>query len=479
MMRLRCSWFVLGMAFSLGLQVISAQTGTAPSEIASTDTQPAPAIATPARISAIPEQSVPLEIAPQTDGTITGMLVDTPAQPVELVVNETPEPAPQYPMKLTLTLENGDTLSTLLEQLGVASPEAHQVITAIREHHNLRKLSVGQDIHVELGASPDNTQQPIVNAMEIPLSVISSLQVTRQETDDFLVKKLNADIERKPVYAAGKINSSLYETAAQQGIPASIIARVINAYSYDVDFQREIRNGDRIGLLYEKLQTEKGDNAGSGNILYAKLHTGNRTHVIYRFVDGSGDADFYNEKGESVRKGLLRTPVNGARITSRFGMRRHPILGYSKMHKGVDFGAPTGTPIYAAGDGKVTFASRKGGYGNYLMIQHSGTYSTAYGHIHRFASGIRSGKKVKQGQVVAYVGSTGRSTGPHLHYEVLKNGAHVNPSGVKFKAGNVLAGKELAEFKRHVSRVNATVAALSKDETKVAMLDEKKLKVTQ
>ena len=210
----------------------------------------------------------------------------------------------------------------------------------------------------------------------------------------------------------------------------------------------------RMDVLFERLETKNGEVAGHGDILFADLDLGDRDLKIYRYVDKNGHADYYNEKGESIRKALLRTPVNGARISSGFGMRNHPILGYTRMHRGVDFAAPVGTPIYAAGDGTVGYAGRKGGYGNYMRIRHNGTYASAYAHISRFASGMSEGHKVKQGQIVAYVGQTGMATGPHLHYEILVNGEQVNPANVKFKTGGALQGKELAAFRNNVSRIS-------------------------
>lgn len=473
--RLRLGWFSLGVLVSLAVQGILPSLSPDATQQAAFELEETPAEEEAASIDAsmsavdkVDESltaniTTPIELNEESD-------VDTSA--TRNTAQDEKEIAAQYPMKLTLTVKNGDTLSTLLDQLGVSAEESQHVVEAVRKHYNLKKLAIGQDIHVDLDQAA-GSDQPIVTSMYIPLSVISSLRVTRTADQQFDVNKQNASIERKPVYASGEINSSLYETGIQQGIPATVIASVINAYSYDVDFQRDIHNGDKIGLLYEKLETDRGDDAGTGNILFARLNTGNHDYLIYRFVDSSGDADFYNSKGESVRKGLLRTPINGARITSRFGMRRHPILGYSKMHRGVDFGAPIGTPIYAAGDGTIAFAGRKGGYGNFLKIQHNGTYATGYGHIHRFASGIYAGKKVKQGQVVAYVGNSGLSTGPHLHYEVIANGAQVNPSNIKFKTGRILAGKELASFRKHITEIDATVATLDKTETKVALLQKK------
>ncbi len=206
-------------------------------------------------------------------------------------------------------------------------------------------------------------------------------------------------------------------------------------------------------VLFERFETKDGEVAGHGDVIFADLDLGDRDLRIYRYVDKNGNVDYYNEKGESVRKALPKTPINGAQITSGYGMRNHPILGYSKMHRGVDFGAPTGTPIYAAGDGVVEFVGQKGGYGNYLRIKHNNKYASAYAHISRFASGVAPGHRVKQGQIIAYVGSTGMATGPHLHYEILVNNEQVNPSNVKFKTGNVLGGKELVAFRKNMHHI--------------------------
>jgi murein DD-endopeptidase MepM/ murein hydrolase activator NlpD len=217
--------------------------------------------------------------------------------------------------------------------------------------------------------------------------------------------------------------------------------------------------------------------ASNGNFVFSELNLGGRVLKIFRYTDKNGNSDFYNEKGESIRKALMKTPINGARITSGYGMRNHPISGYTKMHRGIDFGAPIGTPIYAAGDGVVQAASVRNGYGNYLKIKHNSQYSSAYAHLSRYASGIAPGKHVKQGQIVAYVGMTGAATGPHLHYEILVNNVQVNPANVKFKTGTVLQGKELVAFRENMNKIEARLASISRGNT-VAMVDEEKRKIT-
>jgi murein DD-endopeptidase MepM/ murein hydrolase activator NlpD len=246
--------------------------------------------------------------------------------------------------------------------------------------------------------------------------------------------------------ARGVIETSLYQAAIDAGVPPSVLQDMIRAYSFDVDFQREIQQGDSFALLYEEFLDEDGNAVRYGAPTYAVLNVSGATLPIYRYTPASGFADYFNDKGESVRKALLRTPVDGARITSGFGMRDHPLLGYSRMHKGVDFGAVAGTPIMAAGDGVIDFIGRNNGYGNYIRIRHNGTYSTAYAHMQGFASGLGQGSHVRQGQVIGYVGTTGMSTGPHLHYEVLVNNEQINPLDVKLPSGEKLAGTELAAF---------------------------------
>lgn len=245
------------------------------------------------------------------------------------------------------------------------------------------------------------------------------------------------------IKAERTIHGSLYGTANAAGIPSKITAEIIKALSYDVDFQRDIKRGDKLTVLYEGTANYKGRVVKADKLHYVKIDLGKRDVEIYVTDNG-----FYYGNGESAKKSLLRTPVDGARITSGFGMRFHPILNYSKMHKGTDFGASTGTPIYAAGDGTIVEAGKKGAYGNYVKIKHNKTYSTAYAHASRFGKGIKPGVKVKQGQVIAYVGTTGRSTGPHLHYELLKNGEQVNPtSATNLNFAGKLGGKELKAFK--------------------------------
>ncbi len=404
-------------------------------------------------------------IATLAPSVITTAQSETPVQ-----IDEQPAAksvyTPVYPLALNMKVESGDTLSTILADAGVSSDEAQRVVKAVHGVYNVRHLDVGQSVAIKLDKGPGD--QPMVISLNLPVSATSTLYLTRQDKG-FSAKVVDSPIERKLARAGGRISNSFYETGISAGIPPALLEQIVSAYSYDVDFQRDIQRGDALDVLFEKLQTKEGANAGHGDIIFADLNLGDRDIKIYRFIDKSGHADYYNAKGENIRKALLRTPVNGARISSGFGWRLHPVLGYSRMHRGVDFAAPTGTPIYAAGDGTVEFAGRKGGYGNYLMIKHNKSYASAYGHISHFAAGIRSGQHVHQGQVIAYVGQTGIATGPHLHYEILVNGSQVNPSNVKFKTGDALQGKELVAFRTNVKKIEAQLASMPQHDGKLAM----------
>jgi murein DD-endopeptidase MepM/ murein hydrolase activator NlpD len=294
-------------------------------------------------------------------------------------------------------------------------------------------------------------------ALSFEPSVTQDVTLKRSDSGDFVAKTVDKPLTQKNTRVAGTIDSSLFETAQEAGLPVAVVSDVIKTFSYDVDFQREIHDGDSFEVYYERYESEDGAFAKAGHMLYAALTLGGKKIPMYYF-ERDGDGEYYGPSGESVRKSLLRTPIDGAKITSGFGMRLHPILGYTRMHKGVDFGAPVGTPIYAAGNGTIVDIGMRNGYGNYIRVKHNDTYSTAYAHISRFAAGMRKGDHVKQGEVIAYVGATGEATGPHLHYEVLINNQQVNPATVKVAGGDKLTGKDLADFKTQMNKINADMA---------------------
>ena len=359
-----------------------------------------------------------------------------------------------------LSVGKGDTIAGVLKEAGISNNDAFYAVKAIGEHFDLRRVRSGQKLDVHFKALRDGSMG--FDRLSMKLSPVKEIVVSKKSENKFTSEVLEKELERKVYGRMAKIETSLYGSAARADIPAQIIAEMIRIYSWNVDFQRDVRRGDKVEVLYEAFETDDGDFAKYGKILYANLNTGGREKPIYRFEMDNGRIDYFEPDGTSVRKTLMKTPVDGARISSGFGMRRHPILGYNKMHKGVDFAAPTGTPIYAAGDGVVEVAGRKGAYGNYMRIRHNSKLKTAYAHMSKFKKGMRAGKTVKQGDVIAYVGSTGRSTGPHLHYEVLVNGVQVNPRSVDLPTGEILTGQQLNRFKSFIRGIDSQYASLTK-----------------
>jgi len=369
---------------------------------------------------------------------------------------------PAVPVDQVVRVGRGETLIQLLTDAGITAGEAHAAILALSEVFQPRSLKAGQDVHISL--LPDGVDETgRLVSVSIQESVERDVNVSRGSDGSFVASAIDRPLVRSIEGRAGVIETSLYVAGEADGVPPPVMAEVIRAFSYDVDFQRDIQPGDGYEIVYEQYRDEEGLPAKEGGILFATLMLSGKPLVIYGFETGDGRHDYYNGKGESVRKALLRTPIDGARITSGFGVRRHPILGFSRMHKGIDFGARTGTPIYAAGDGVVQEAGRKGGYGNYVRIRHNGSYATAYAHMSRFAKGIRTGRRVDQGQVIGYVGSTGRSTGPHLHYEVMINGRQINPMSVKLPTGRKLDGKELERFQTERARIDGVRQGLYRE----------------
>lgn len=363
------------------------------------------------------------------------------------------------PHEATVIAKRGDTLLGVLHRGGINGPEAFEISTALEGKVSANAIQTGQSMEVVMERSAKNPELMVFKELKIPYPE-RLVRVTRLEDGRLDVNTQAKPLKKEIVRAGAAIYDSLMGSAEGIGIPAGVMQAIINAYSYDVDFQRDIQAGDKFEVVYESMRNEEGRHVRSGNVLYAQLVLSGVQHRIYYYTDSGGQPGFYTEDGKSVKRALLKTPINGARMTSGFGMRMHPVLGYSKMHRGVDFAAPVGTPIYAAGDGRVAEAGRKGTYGNYLRIRHNGEYSTAYAHLNRFASGLRAGSRVRQGQVVAYVGTTGRSTGPHLHFELIRGNTQINPSSVKSMSAGALSKREMVRFKRQQERLRQSVANL-------------------
>ncbi len=346
-------------------------------------------------------------------------------------------------------VQRGDTLFALLAEAGIERAEAHEAISALRDVFAPNDLMPGQEITFSLNADDSaGAEQPSLQLVGLTLqpSVERDVRLQRDVDGGFTVETLERPLSLQLARAASGIDSSLFAAGQDSNVPPAILNEAIRALSYDVDFQRDIHAGDDFEIVYQRYEDDQGNFARIGDLLFVRLTLGSREVALYRFDRPEGPPDYFTPEGESVRKALLRTPIDGARISSTFGMRKHPILGYSKMHKGIDFAAPQGTPVFAAGDGKIVRIGRNGSYGNFILIRHNNKYATAYAHVSRFARGLRAGSSVRQGQVIAYVGSTGRSTGPHLHYEVLVAGEQINPQSAVVPAGQQLAGRDLKAF---------------------------------
>ncbi|MBI5163229.1 MAG: peptidoglycan DD-metalloendopeptidase family protein [Magnetospirillum sp.] len=350
------------------------------------------------------------------------------------------------PVQRVLAVGGGDTMMDILLRAGVDATDANAAIDALLDVYNPRSLKAGQRVTVSFDASPHGFGRGEFRAFALDPDPIRSVAVTRGDRG-FAGKEAKRPVTKTLAHFTGTIKSSLFESAQTAGVPPQMIVGMIRALSYDVDFQRDIQSGDAFEVLFEGWADDTGRLVRQGEMLYAAVTLSGKPIALYRFENGTGVAEYFNDKGESIKKALLRTPVDGAKITSGFGMRNHPILGYSKMHKGIDFGVPTGTPINAAGDGMIEIAGFNGAYGNYVRVRHTNNYATAYAHMSRIAAGIHAGKRVGQGQIVGFVGSTGRSTGPHLHYEVMVGNTQVNPLSIKMPTGTKLAGRDLDRFK--------------------------------
>ena len=369
-----------------------------------------------------------------------------------------------------LEVGNGDTLANILMKAGVDRTEAHYAIKALTKYYNPRRIRRGQELTLTFESAPlfvdthtqANSDTFIGFALEPDYK--TEVRVSRRATGDFKAEQRTKKLDRKPVHAEGTIKNSLYVAGRDAGVPAVIIARLIRLLSWDVDFQRDIRKGDAFEIMYESVSDKHGKPVYNGAVTFAALTLSGKQITIYRHKLKDGTVDYFDADGKASRKALMRTPIDGARLSSTFGKRKHPILGYTLMHKGVDFAAPRGTPIYAAGNGTVVHAGRKGGYGNYIKLRHNGTYETAYAHLKGFALGVSSGKRVEQGQVIGYVGTTGRSTGPHLHYEVMMSNKQVNPLRVRMPSGKTLKGKDLARFKAFHQAQDRILASLKTTE---------------
>ena len=339
-------------------------------------------------------------------------------------------------------VSSGETFDKILNNYSIPNEEINQIKKKLNSDYDINNLKPNLEIKITI----DQSNNKKITSFLFPVSRTEKIQLTRNLDNNLFEKKIIiTNLNKKIVFKEGKITQSLYKTAIDLKVQPNVIIEFARIYGFQVDFQRDIRKNDNFQIMYEVFEDDDGKVFETGNIIFADLKLSGKNNALYYF-EKKGSEGHYDENGKSVEKALMKTPINGARLSSAFGMRKHPIDGFNKMHRGTDFAAPMGTPIMASGSGLITRARWCGGGGNCIKIKHNSTYETIYAHMKNFARGIKEGIRVKQGQIIGYVGSTGKSTGPHLHYEVVVNGKKVNSQKLKLPSGKTLKGKEREIF---------------------------------
>ena len=365
--------------------------------------------------------------------------------------------AKKEPGHREVVVAKGDTLSTLFEKVGLPASAVHEVLASDKQAKQFSQLKRGQKLEFEMTADGQ------LNNLHSQISDLETITLSKT-AKGYSFRRVTTLPTMRTAYAHGVISSSLSASGQRAGLPHTTTMEMAKVFGYDIDFAQDIRPGDQFEVIYEQ-KVINGKTVGSGNILSARFTNRGKTYTAVRYTNKAGISNYYTADGSSMRKAFIRTPVDFARISSRFSSgRKHPILNKIRAHKGVDYAAPRGTPIKAAGDGKVLLAGRRGGYGNTVVIQHGNTYRTLYGHMQGFAKGVKTGGSVKQGQVIGYIGTTGLSTGPHLHYEFQVNGVHVDPLGQKLPMADPIAKNERARFQQQsqplMARMNQEKATM-------------------
>ena len=347
---------------------------------------------------------------------------------------------PKY-LKVEHKIVNNDSINNILKNYGVPKKEINNILNSLLENKVANNIKVNDIVNLTI----DNSNMTI-SKLGITISKTKKIELIRDyERNIFKKKEIVTNLKKKIIFKEGRITQSLYRSASKQNIPANIIVEFARIYGFQIDFQRDIRKNDSFQIIYEVYEDENKKIFNTGKIIFADLNLRNQSNTLYYF-DKKGNEGHYDLNGKSAKKALMKTPINGARLSSPYGMRKHPIDGFNKMHRGTDFAAPEGTPIMASGDGVVIKASWCGGGGNCVKIKHNSSYSTVYAHMSKFSRLAKAGNRVKQGQIIGYVGSTGKSTGPHLHYEVIFNGKKINSQTLKLPSGKTLKGKSREQF---------------------------------
>ena len=351
-------------------------------------------------------------------------------------------------------VENNDTIEKVLKKYNIENSEINKIASQIVKK-KLSNIYAGTEIKIVTKQEKDTNK---IISLFYPIDAITSVEIKRNQ-EEFNIAKTVLKLQKKEVILSNTIKNNLYSSAVEAGIEPNIIVEFANIFGFEVDFQRDIRAGDKFEVYYEQYVDDDNVVRNTGRIIYASMFVNNKELSLYNFKYDSKEG-YYDVDGKSVIKTLMKTPINGARLSSSFGMRKHPILGYNKLHQGTDFAAATGTPIMASGSGIIVRAQKYKGYGNYVSIRHNSTYLTAYGHMSKFGRGIKSGVRINQGQIIGYVGSTGMSTGPHLHYEVIKNGKRINSQRLKLPTGKILTNEARNRFEVERIKIDVRLAAL-------------------
>ena len=363
------------------------------------------------------------------------------------------------PNKKIIKIVAGDSLQKILLKEKISKEEVNKIYQKTKGIIDLTKIRQGQTITIVFRTKQN---KPSISRITFQVDELSTAYIYySNKTDDYEVRLNQKNLEKVNFLAKGVIVNSLFASAQKIDVDAEVIVEFARIFGFEIDFQRDIRKNDEFQIFYERFEDDEGENFKNGNILFAYLKNSGREIKLYRYKDSKNNIGYFTPDGKSIEKALMKTPINGARLSSGFGFRKHPILGYNKLHQGTDFAARRGTPVMASGSGTIERASWFGAYGKYVRIRHNSTYKTAYAHLSKFGRNIKAGRKVRQGQIIGYVGSTGRSTGPHLHYEVLVNNKRTNSQRLKLPSGKKLSKNEMENFNLEKQRINQ-LAEISK-----------------
>ena len=361
-------------------------------------------------------------------------------------------------LNINYKIKGGDSIQKILQKLKIKNNEIQIIISQYKKYGNPNNLLKGNQMQIVIAKTPSGKENSIVK-FSVPITKSTTIQIIKNEENELISKKIITKLYKRKTLAENTIKDNLYTAAINSKVNAETIIEFARIFGFEIDFQRDIRKNDYFSIVYDKYFDENGEFVKSGSIHYAYMSVNGKQITLYKFGDDK-NYGYFDINGKSVEKALMKTPINGARLSSSFGLRKHPILGFNKMHKGTDFAAKSGTPIMASGSGTIVSAKWCGGGGNCIKIKHNSTYQTIYAHMKSFAKGMRAGKKVRQGEIIGYVGSTGMSTGPHLHYEVIINGKKVNSQTLKLPSGKVLKNDERRLFEIHRIKTDVSIAEM-------------------